>query len=106
MVGRRIIAEVGPSTRETDNDDEVIGIAAIERQRQQAIEEAQLRQACINSMDDSLQAEADSYLAEVDAEVEAERVSREGGGAEESAPIPKVQGHPPDEESDEEMDQS
>ena len=76
MVGRRIVAEAGPNYGASGSDGERIvldgeriGLAAIEDQRrQQAIEEAQLRQACLNSMDDNVQAEADNYLAEVDAE--------------------------------------
>ena len=95
MVGRRIVAEV---------DSELIGIAAIEDQRrQEAIEEAQLRQACINSMDDNLQAEADNYLAEVDAEAEA---AREAGRGDEAGDLPPGGQGFPGEGSDGGMDQS
>ena len=95
MVGRRIVAEV---------DSELIGIAAIEDQRrQEAIEEAQLRQACINSMDDNLQAEADNYLAEVDAEAEA---AREAGRRDEDGDLPPGGQGFPGEGSDGGMDQS
>ena len=95
MVGRRIVAEV---------DSELIGVAAIEDQRrQQAIEEAQLRQACINSMDDNLQAEADNYLAEVDAEAEA---AGEAGRGDDAGDLPPGGQGPPGEGSDGGMDQS
>ena len=95
MVGRRIVAEV---------DSELIGIAAIEDQRrQEAIEEAQLRQACINSMDDNLQAEADNYLAEVDAEAEA---AREAGRRDEDGDLPPGGQGFPGEGSDGGLDQS
>ena len=95
MVGRRIVAEV---------DSELIGVAAIEDQRrQQAIEEAQLRQACINSMDDNLQAEADNYLAEVDAEAEAAGEASRGDG---SGDLPPGDQGRPGEGSDGGMDQS
>ena len=95
MVGRRIVAEV---------DSELIGIAAIEDQRrQEAIEEAQLRQACINSMDDNLQAEADNYLAEVDAEAEA---AREADRGDEAGDLPPGGQGFPGEGSDGGMDQS
>ena len=77
MVGRRIVAEV---------DSELIGVAAIEDQRRQrAIEEAQLRQASINSLYDNVQAEADNYLAEVEAEAE---VGGDTNGGDEAGDLP------------------
>ena len=101
MVGRRVVAEVGPSYGGSGSDGERIGMAAIEDQRrQQAIEEAQLRQACLNSMDDNLQAEADNYLAEVDAE------ARGGEDGEEAPEAPPDEGGHPGDGSDGAMDQS
>ena len=101
MVGRRIVAEV---------DSELIGVAAIEDQRrQQAMEEAQLRQATINSMVDNVQAEADNYLAEVEAEAEAEAevvAGRETNGADESGDLPLGDQARPGEGSDGAMDQN
>ena len=95
MVGRRIVAEV---------DSELMGVAAIEDQRrQQAIEEAQLRQATINSMVDNVQAEADNYLAEVEAEAEA---GRETNGGDESGDTPPGDQARSGEGSDGAMDQS
>ena len=97
MVGRRIVAEV---------DSELIGVAAIEDQRrQQAIEEAQLRQATINSMVDNVQAEADNYLAEVEAEAEAE-AGRETNGGDGSGDLPTGDRARPGEGPDGAMDQS
>ena len=110
MVGRRIVAEAGPNYGASGSDGERIvldgehiGLAAIEDQRrQQAIEEAQLRQACLNSMDDNLQAEADNYLAEVDAEAG----DRGGEDGEEILEEPPVEGGQLGDGPDGAMDQS